>query len=151
MTIDRFSKIQFEEALPVHKESGKTLWVCKGLVGGEYEYFIPVRLGVGITIRSSIREDFHAAATGADSIRIWASTEDGKPHGSKLSTYVTRVPGWDKRMVKQLRIMWKRISSTSICVFCGKPKAIYKSKKKDSLFQACPEHFGKMIEGWEEK
>lgn len=142
--IEKFSKEEFEKALPVNKTSGEKLWRCLGLVEGEYTYILPVMIKgvyfVNIEIRSSIDSTGYAKNTGEDSIRLYFML-DGKPHGSKVSCYITRVKGWQKRLDKQLRIMYKRGGSLNRCPVCQKRQAMFKSKKNKSLFQACPDHF----------
>jgi hypothetical protein len=143
--IERFSKRQFEDALPVNKKTGEKMWIETGFYEGEYTYNIPIFIGqkrIAIMIRSSIDQTGYAKDTGEDSIRLYF-TKSGHPHGSKLSCYITRVKGWQDRLIKQLRIMYKRGMALELCPFCGEPKAMYKSKKDKSLFQACPDHFGK--------
>lgn len=161
MAIDKFSKDRFEAALPVHKETGKPLWHDVGFNGGEFVYGINIwKDGVKkvdgtipwitIFIRSSVGMDGYAKDTGKDSIRMYFMRE-GKPHGSKLSNYVTRVNGWEDRMTDQLRILYKRALNLNACKVCGKPKAIFKKQKDKKLFQACPEHFNVTYEDYEEK
>jgi len=149
--IERFSKEQFEGALPVNKNTGEKMWIETGFYEGEYSYNIPIFIGekrIALMIRSSIDKTGYARSTGEDSIRLYF-TKNGLPHGSKLSCYITRVKGWQERLIKQLRIMYKRGMSLRICPFCGEPKAMFKSKKYKSLFQACPEHFSKTYEKYE--
>jgi hypothetical protein len=152
--IEKFSKEEFEKALPVHKETGEPLWRGIGLFEGEQTYAIPIMVNneyfVTIMIRSSIDSTGFARDTGKDSIRLYFML-DGKPHGSKVSCYITRVKGWQDRLKKQLRIMYQRGGSLSLCPFCKKRKAMYQAKKDKKLFQACPEHFGKTFELYEGK
>src|SRR6056297_2514222 len=129
--IDKFSKKRFEDVLPVNKNTGEKMWIETGLYDGEYTYNIPIIKGksrIAIMIRSSIDQTGYAKDTGEDSIRIYF-TKHGHPHGSKLSCYITRIPGWQERMIKQLRIMYQRGMSLTPCPFCGELKAMYKSKK----------------------
>lgn len=107
MPIDRFSREQFEAALP---RTGKTnaLWQHIGLVSGEHCYVIPVQPGVLIYVRSSVGIDGVAAETAQDSIRCWlAADSTGKPLGSKLNRWISRVNGWEKRMTETLRTLWR--------------------------------------------
>lgn len=153
--IDKFTKDRFEAALPIHKITGKPLWHDEGFENGEFVYGMNIRKSViktwvTIIIRSSVAMDGFARDTGKDSIRLFF-LRNGKPHGSKLSCYVTRVKGWEERLTKQLRIMYKRGMSLKICSLCGGPKAIFKRKGKDGkLFQACPIHFNVTFEEYEE-
>jgi hypothetical protein len=155
MAIDRFTKDRFEEALPKNKKTGEPLWHDVGFENGEFTYGINVYRKmvnapwVDIIIRSSVAMDSLARNTGEDSIRIFFMRK-GKPHGSKLSCYVTRVKGWEERLTKQLRIMYKRGMDMEPCSICGEPKAIFKKKNSKELFQACPVHFGKTYKTYKE-
>ena len=159
MAVDRFTKDRFEEALPKDKKTGQPLWHDVGFEGGEFvygiNYFKPGQIKgidhpwVTIHIRSSIDMTLKAKATGQDSIRMYFMRH-GKPHGSKLSHYVTRVNGWEERMTDQLRILYKRAMQLSECPVCKGPKAVFKKKADGSLFQACPDHFSKSYEKFEE-
>jgi hypothetical protein len=145
MATERFTKKVFEDELPVHKTSGEKLWEYIGVDKGESVYIMKVRkVGVKdivITIRSSVRVDGVAAATGEDSIRAWLSYEDGKPVGSKLQNYVQRLPGWEKRLTQMLRGLYQRALKIEACGDCGEPKGIFKVKKEGSnkgkLFTTC--------------
>ena len=145
MTIERFSKREFEAALPVDKKSGEILWRSVGLEFGEETYHIRVHEGVVIRVRSSVRADGLAAEASKDSIRCWLAAEsDRKPLGSKVQAYVTRVTGWQDRMTKVLKELWKRSLEAGDCPVCGKPLCIYKVKKdgknKGRLFAKCWDH-----------
>lgn len=157
--IDKFSKDRFEAALPIHKMDNYPLWHDVGFENGEFVYGIDLHKdGIGapwvtIVIRSSVAMDGFARNTGEDSIRIFF-LRNGKPHGSKLSCYVTRVKGWEERLTKQLRIMYKRGMNLKVCPLCEGPKAIFKRKsykgEDGKLFQACPIHFNVTYENYEE-
>ena len=54
MTTEIFSKAQFEEALPKHRVTKEPLWTYRGFIKGEHTYWLPVKDGVEIIIRSSI-------------------------------------------------------------------------------------------------
>lgn len=142
--IERFTKDEFEAALPRHKDTGDTMWTPNGCVSGEYEYFIKVRDGVFVKVRSSVRQDGVAADTGKDSIRAWLVGEDAQPLGAKLLSHTTRLPGWQDRMDKILKELWKRGMSLQNCPSCDKPMGYYKVKKdgenKGRLFTKCWDH-----------
>jgi hypothetical protein len=142
--IERFTRDEFEAALPTHKETGDALWRGHGLENGEYTYSIKVRDGVFIKIRSSIREDGRAAATGKDSIRAWLEDTHGKPLGHKAVAFTTRLPGWQDRMTKVLRELWNRALTAGDCATCGKPRKIWKvkngGKNHGRIFTKCPDH-----------
>ncbi len=110
MTIDRFSKSQFEAALPRHKETDEPLWECVGLVENEYEYTVPVNgTNKRIIIRSSIDRSGFAAECGKDSIRLWVEYKyKGGWHPlGKLDAWTTRVSGWERRVTEKLRELWQ--------------------------------------------
>jgi hypothetical protein len=141
MAIEQFSKDEFESALPVDKKDGSSLWREAGVESGEYTYKLPVREGVVIIIRSSVRSNGYAADCGKDSIRCWLAREDGSPMGNKVQSYVTRVRGWQDRMTVVLRELWTRALTAGDCPNCGKPLSIFKVKKegknKGRLFVKC--------------
>jgi len=144
VTIDRFTREQFEAALPVHKKTGEKLWEHGGGFKGEFQYFVPVAPGIKITIRSSVDRSDRARSTGQDSIRAWLVRDNGQPLGSKVSKYITRVPGWDKRLTETLRILWAWARKAGYCPDCKQPKLVFKVKKKGPntgrIFAKCQEH-----------
>jgi hypothetical protein len=141
MSIERFTKDEFESALPVDKKDYRCLWREAGLESGEYTYRLPVKAGVVILIRSSVRADGIAAESGKDSIRCWLARDDGSPMGSKIQAYVTRVSGWQDRMTGVLKELWVRALTAGTCPHCGLPLSIFKVKKdgknKGRLFVKC--------------
>jgi len=143
MAIYQFTKSEFEASLPIHKNTGEPLWAYAGLIKGEHCYTMDVN-EVQIMIRSSVKESGFAASTGQDSIRLYFMN-NGNCHGSKLSLYITRVTGWEERLLKQLRIMFKRGLALQTCSICNQPLALFKSKKTGDLFQTCPNHFMKVF------
>jgi len=132
MTIDRFTKEQFESALPIHKDTNEPLWISLSIKNQEYAYLVPINGGaVAIEVRSSIDRSEIAADTGKDSIRAWlVDTETGRPIGSKVSRWTTRVPGWENRLTDVLRTLWQWRMRAGDCPECGEPKGIYKVKKE---------------------
>lgn len=142
--VDEFGVKTFERALPVDKKTKKPLWKSVGIKDGEYTYHMDAPQGLVIQIRSSIRGDGISATTGKDSIRIWLTTAAGMPVGSKVQAYVTRVNGWDKRLIEVLREVWKRAKTLKRCPDCKKFMGIYKVKKVGEntgrLFSQCREH-----------
>lgn len=136
MTIEHFTKEQFEEALPRHKTTGKPLWEYAGCLDGEHVYTMPVIVKgektpkVQIEIRSSVGANGHSMDTGENSIRAWLTYFDHdsktwKPLGSKVQKYVTRMPGWQERMVGMLRTLYRWRLDAGDCKVCGKPKHIF--------------------------
>lgn len=148
MSIDRFTKAEFEAALPViadgHPRAGEKLWRETGLVENEFTYEMEVSATGRIFIRSSVRPDGLAAETGADSIRCWLARPDGTPLGNKIQSHISRVTGWQGRMKEILRELWKRHVVAGDCPRCGQAMGIWKVKKSGPntgrLFAKCPEH-----------
>ena len=139
--VEIFNREQFEAALPKHKVTGVNLWKSLGLYMGEYTYIVPVSVGVSIMIRSSIGSSGTSAETGEDSIRMWiVNPETLTPLGSKVSNYITRVPGWQNRLITQLRLLYTLANKVRPCA-CGGTVQILKVRKdgpnKDRLFTAC--------------
>lgn len=139
MPIDRFTTEQFEAALPRHKVTGATLWVPVGIIDNEKCYIIPVhsKPNVGVLVRSSIDHTGVCADCGEDSIRVYPveyrKNEAGQttltPLGSKTQAWVTRVPGWAKRLQTVLRKVYKLALRTQPCPKCQKTMAIVKIKR----------------------
>jgi hypothetical protein len=143
MAIERFSKERFESALPTNKVTGEPLWVYDGLQAGEHCYKIPVAGKVVIYVRSTVREDGFAADTACDSIRCWLVDMNFNPLGNKTQKYITRVKGWNDRMIKALRTLWKLGKSISApCSRCGGQRSVYKVMKdgpnQGRFFTTCP-------------
>jgi hypothetical protein len=140
--IDRFSKEQFEAALPKHKETQKPLWRGLGLQGGEYAYSIEVKPGVEVWVRSSVRANGQAALVAEDSIRAWLASPDGSSLGSKDQRWITRVNGWQTRMTDVLRKLYKRGLELGPCPTCGckttlAMKVVKEGPNKGRYFQMC--------------
>ena len=126
---EQFTKEQFEAALPINKTNGRQLWFYKGFIDGEHVYSVPVDSVSVILIRSSINESGRAAATGKDSIRCFLLDNNNNPLGSKVSKWVTRVPGWGERMKDSIRILW-RMRKAAGNNGDGSPRKIFKVKKE---------------------
>jgi hypothetical protein len=142
MSIDRFDLGRFEVALPRIGPSSP-LWTSLGIRDGEYAYIVPVRPGVLIYIRSSVRADGLAAESAKDSIRCWLASDDkGAPLGSKDSRWVTRVNGWEGRLIDTLRKLWRLGHQLEKCPLCGMQCLALKVKKPGPnlgrWFSACP-------------
>lgn len=141
--IDRFDRSRFQAALP--SLAGQPLWQRLGIVAGEYCYIIPVHPGVLIYIRSSIRDDGLAAASSKDSIRLWlAADANGKPLGSKDQRWVTRVNGWESRLLETLRKLWRLGRQLGPCPVCNVTMLALKVRKPNSpnhgrWFSSCPQ------------
>ena len=142
MPVDVFDRTDFEAALPVSKTSSQPLWVPRGLIQGEWTYAVPVNPGVEILIRSSVRADGTSADTGKDSIRCYLVDDVAhKPLGPKLSKYITRVNGWERRMTETLRELWRIGRMLGACPSCGSALRLMRVKKegpnKGRLFISC--------------
>lgn len=136
MAIDRFTKERFEATLPTHRTTGVQLWSCRGFIGGQYEYEIPVGPNVLIRIFSSIDSTGYARETAEDSIRFLLVDADGNLLGNKLQSYVTRVKGWEERVLAILRKMWEmgRIASKP-CGRCSEQTRKVFVTKKNSPYE----------------
>lgn len=138
---ERFNLNQFQDALPVNKNTGQKLWKSLGLDKGEYSFEIPVNSVCSILIRSSIDHSGFCADSGKDSIRTWlVNPANQSPVGSKLSLYTTRVSGWEERMTNQLRKLFRLAKQVKTCQ-CGEVVKIFKIKKegpnKGKFFTCC--------------
>lgn len=137
MATVRFSKAQFEAALPQNVTVTPI-----GLIDGEEAYLMSVTPLASIMIRSSVRFDGLAAETGADSIRCWiVNPETMEPVGSKVQSYVTRVPGWEDRLIGVLRQSWVLAKKVRSCSCGHGVLGIFKVKKdgpnKGRKFNKC--------------
>lgn len=131
MTIERFTKDQFERALGGIHVGCESL----GIEHGEETYAVPVTANARILVRSSVDSSGRAADTGDDSIRlyiqilkpdyrqptaplVWAAC------GKKVDAYTQRTPGWADRMESKIRQLFERarlvLSPAHICPVCGR-------------------------------
>jgi len=125
--VEIFSRAEFEAALPCLKGTTQPLWSALGVKHGEYCYTLPVKPGVLIQIRSSVKPNGFAAESGADSIRCFISDLDGNGMGSKDQRWITRVPGWGDRMKDVLRLLWKKGNRIVPCPKCSKLMKVFKT------------------------
>lgn len=143
MPVEIFSRDQFEQALPCHCKTNEKLWQANGLIDGEFCYTVTPfpNIPYGITVRSSVKANGYSADTGQDSIRAWIVTENGKPFGSKISRYTTRLPGWQDRLTVILRKLAGLIKQIAPCKSCGHDRPPFKVKKdgpnKGRIFSKC--------------
>lgn len=140
--IDYFTKEEFEQALPVHKDTGAKLWDYSGEEDGEHVYTVDAAAdGLQIRIRSSVHYDGHSANTGEDSIRCWLETTDREPVAPKVTRWVTRVKGWQNRMTTTLRYLYRLSSHLDKCPKCNQWKKAKRVKKpgpnRGKLFVSC--------------
>lgn len=141
MSTERFSRQQFEAALPTDKNTNEPLWIYNGFDRGEETYVVPIKNGsvkrVAILIRSSIKADGYAADTGEDSIRMWlVNSETEKPLAKKLDAYTKRTPDWDKRMVEKIRKLYKRGLQMHNCPKC-KTGVLTEKQGRYGTFYGC--------------
>lgn len=145
MSIAIFNQKQFEQALPRHRQTNAPLWQKLGLIDGEFAYRFSIKPGVHIILRSSIKSNGVSADCGEDSIRAWLVGDDMKPLGSKVSKWVTRLPGWEDRTRDMLRKLWGMGLKIEKCPKCGELKKVFKVKKagpnKGKLFTNCCGNF----------
>lgn len=140
--IETFTKEKFENNLPINNVTKQAMWQSLGLIDGEFVYTLPINSSATILIRSSVKQSGYSAETGKDSIRIWlVDPITNQPVGSKISSYITRVFGWEIRLVTQLRMMYKLGKKVHACE-CGKgPVRVLKVKKEGpnqgKFFTAC--------------
>ena len=135
MSIEIFSREQFETALARINPD----FILQGVVLGEYQYLLPIDDVVGITVRSTVNKYGYSAETGQDSIRIWLServVDDFVESGydwvplsgckNAVGRWVTRVPGWQMRLVLVINTltMWRSLAGDC----CGTPKLILQAK-----------------------
>ncbi len=146
MTIDIFTKQEFENTLPAPFDP-------LGNIQGEWCYFIKIDKKVAIYIRSSVGHSGMSKDTGQDSIRLHLvkyihiksisshNVYSMEPLGSKLQKYITRVPGWQKRLNEKIKFLKELRLSVGDCQDCSDPLSILKVKKegnnKGRLFSKC--------------
>jgi hypothetical protein len=124
MAVEEFTKDQFESALPAGR------WDPLGLVDGEYSYLMRVKSGVAIVIRSSEEEWGISAPSGEDSIRAWLVHPDTlEPLGAKRQRWVTRVPGWGKRLTVMLRRLWRLGLRVGACPACSGTRKVFQTRQ----------------------
>lgn len=158
MPIDRFTQEEFENALPKSKSTSAPLWKYVGSVSGELEYIIPISRKdkdlIRIKIRSSINPTTRTAAnSGEDSIRMWLEGGDSfvtsngfketyESLGKLKGRWVTRVSGWDVRLIKGLRELYSLGRAINRCDECENWKQLRTVKKdganKGRVFMLCP-------------
>lgn len=130
MPVETFTKQEFEAALPKHRETGEPLWQECGLVKGEYVYHVSFDHPQGhvIEVRSSVHANGTSAGCGEDSIRLLLLSSDNQLIASKHNRWVTRVKGWQDRLLEQLRFMARLGNRLHKCQ-CGCNQVTFKVKK----------------------
>lgn len=160
--VELFTREEFETALPVSKNGGYPLWGPAGLIDSEYAYLIPIQIKgipgyvLGIMVRSSVGPDGVSAGCGEDSIRCWIVGPDLLPWGSKVSRWTTRLPGWQSRLTRVLRTLWKWAARIRPCPVNPEHGlvAVYKVRKegptKGRVFLRCRDKECRFFEWIEE-
>jgi len=124
MTTDVFSKAEFEDALPIDKDTNKPLWKELGFNKGEYVYLVTVdndnNNRTGVLVRSSVKANGFSAAAGEDSIRLYLmNIETKKPLAEKVDAWTQRTKGWEKRMIQKIRKLYKKGLKMLNCPKCN--------------------------------
>jgi hypothetical protein len=137
--IETFTASEFEQVLT----DAQIRFDDLGWMQGERVYHIALDSKSGIRIRSSIKLDGQSAEAGKDSIRAYL-VADGKPLASKKVTgqerWVTRVPGWETRLIatiEKLRFFRQQLGN---CRSCGAPNQAlvsHTSKNPGRHFTKC--------------
>ena len=115
MTIDRFTKDEFEEVLEDFKEG----WLSRFMYE-EWRYHHFFGENAIIFVNSSVGRDEKAKMSGKDSIRVWVEYQ-GKPI-KKSQRWITRVAGWRDRLRDKLSESCKIINdmdNSPKCPQCG--------------------------------
>jgi DNA helicase II / ATP-dependent DNA helicase PcrA len=156
MTTERFSKKEFEDAISELLDNN---WDCAGLIAGEYRYRYAVlhhSTVILMWINSSVGADGFAFDTGANSIRVWLTSEDNKPVSKKVQDYVTRVAGWKVRLHKVIAetIQQAHDIATAMenksktietpkspkCPRCGSPMVVRSRRSDGHKFWGCTKY-----------
>ena len=131
--IDRFTKSEFEAALPTDKTTHSRLWVAADGKFSEHAYAIPVNDYVVILVLSSIRRGATTCDdTGANSIRAWLvdAGDYTVPLCMKEQAYIKRTKGWRGNLTRVLRELYKKgILLGTPCPTCGNVLAMRKVKR----------------------
>jgi ssDNA-binding Zn-finger/Zn-ribbon topoisomerase 1 len=148
--IDQFTAQEFEAALT--EILNGTAWKNLGFLAGELCYAVPIKnTNKRLVIRSSIDHTGQAAATGEDSIRVWAEywhekARTWRPLGKDSKAWTTRLPGWQERLKDRLRKCWKVAqvdskpkveSGAEICPECGAGMLLRTNRITEVPFWGC--------------
>jgi len=143
MAVDRFSKERFEAALPRIGEDGVAFRRFVRFEGNQFIYRYQITSTVFLTIYSSIDSTGLARETAEDSIRFTITDVNGSPLSNKLQTWVTRVKGWEARVVLMFERMLVMAKIAGTPCHCGQStRKVFIVKKdgpnKGRLFVNCP-------------
>ena len=136
--IDRFSKLEFEAALPTDKDTGASLWTYYAFDKGEHTYLVPLEgRRIAVLIRSSIEMTGRAAPTGNDSIRlVLINSLTGQPLAKKVDAWTQRTYGWQDRMLTKISTLYQKGLSMVNCPQCD-TGVLYKRDGKFGVFYGC--------------
>lgn len=130
MSTEKFTKKQFEDALPT--KDGRKAWEGLGIREGEWVYAIPIGEWARLVIRSSVGGNGIARDSGEDSIRLWAEvkTEVGTwKQIAKIDGYTTRVSGWPLRLYHKIWELQAKIGEINqpipVCQSCKKVQGVW--------------------------
>jgi len=139
MTIENFSREQFETALPAGR------WTYAGIRNSQHCYKVKPFDGkpFAIFVWSSVLQSGESShEAGNDSIRAVIVDEGGIPYGGKANRWIDRRPGWDRRLLETLRTLAAQIRAICPCPVCGtmgKPFTCGKpGPNKGRSFISCP-------------
>lgn len=139
MATEKFTKTDFEVCLAnVRSLRG---FECLGLKGGEFRYFATVSGHVHVYVNSSVGADGFAADEGENSIRVWLTDYNGNPLGSKVQRWVTRVSGWQDRLLAVIEKVVAMGKALQLCPRCNTVEKVFivkkEGKNKGRLFTKC--------------
>jgi len=148
MTVDTFTKTQFEDAIEticthvryqLRWEEMKTY-----RVGKEFVYEIPTsHLSIILVIHSSVNTiTLESDGSGENSIRVWVKDPyTNKPLMGKTQKWITRVEGWESRLMQVITDLLSKIMQVDFCDDCRNFEHIYKVRKeganKGRFFKRC--------------
>jgi hypothetical protein len=139
MATVRFTKQEFEDALPRRKSTDSPLWSLVGVVGNEYQYRIDFDdpNGCHLIVRSSINPTNDMADdSGEDSIRVFLMDSNGDfltAKNASVQRWVTRQENWKNRLYGVFAAYRKLRHLGGDCPVCGKPNKLFKIKKRTSM------------------
>lgn len=136
MAIEQFTTDEFQAALPVGA------WKALGMIQGEQCYLVTpsdAPAGYAVLVRSSIGQAGIADDCGEDSIRCILCKVNGEkitPIGNKAKRWITRVKGWQGRMMETLRHCKAQLARIRPCPHCSAMVVPFTSHKKESKGRA---------------
>lgn len=149
MSVDVFDKDVFEACIvDIAWDNHKLDARWAGVVGNEHRYVITVKEisgtdeVVNILVNSSVNVCTGMSdGAGENSIRGWLADSEGKPLGNKTQRWVTRQPGWEKRLEEMIAKLVEMANSICFCRACNSLEKVFVVKKdgpnKNRLFKRC--------------